>query len=60
MRRLCVFLAALFLSTQTFAIDSEKAFEDPELQARYAARIRAPRWSGLGAPRIDTERFPPG
>ena len=35
MRRLCVFLAALFLSTQAFAIDSEKAFEDPELQARY-------------------------
>lgn len=35
MRRLCVFLAALSLSTQVFGIDSEKAFEDPELQARY-------------------------
>ena len=35
MRRLCVFLAALSLSTQAFGIDSEKAFEDPELQARY-------------------------
>lgn len=35
MRRLCVFLAALSLSSMAFAIDSEKAFEDPELQARY-------------------------
>ncbi len=35
MRRLWVLLAALLFTTQAFAIDSEKAFEDPELQARY-------------------------
>ena len=35
MRRLWVLLAALALAAQAFAIDSKKAFEDPELQARY-------------------------
>ena len=35
MKRLWVLLAALVLATQAFAIDSKKAFEDPELQARY-------------------------
>lgn len=35
MRRLWVLLAALLFTTQAFTIDSEKAFEDPELQARY-------------------------
>ncbi len=35
MRRLWVLLAVLSLSAATFAIDSKKAFEDPELQARY-------------------------
>ena len=35
MKRLWVLLAALVLATQAFAIDSKRAFEDPELQARY-------------------------
>lgn len=35
MRRLWILLAALLFTTQAFTIDSEKAFEDPELQARY-------------------------
>ena len=35
MRRLCVLLAVVCLATQAFAIDSKRAFEDPELQARY-------------------------
>jgi len=32
-------LAVIGLATQAFAIDSKRAFEDPELQARYAKII---------------------
>lgn len=35
MRRLWVLLAVIWLATPAFAIDSKRAFEDPELQARY-------------------------
>lgn len=35
MRGFLAFLAVILLAMQAFAIDSEKAFEDPELQARY-------------------------
>jgi cytochrome c-type biogenesis protein CcmH len=35
MRRFWVLLAVIWFTTQAFAIDSKRAFEDPELQARY-------------------------
>ncbi len=35
MRRLIAVAAVIWLATQAFAIDSKRAFEDPELQARY-------------------------
>ena len=35
MRNLLGFLTLLFFATAAFAIDTEEAFEDPELQARY-------------------------
>ncbi len=35
MRRLIVVAAVIWFATQAFAIDSKRAFEDPELQARY-------------------------
>ena len=35
MKGFLAFLAVILLAMQAFAIDSEKAFEDPELQARY-------------------------
>ena len=39
MRGLWVLFAALCFATQAFAIDSQRAFEDPELQARYVKII---------------------
>ena len=39
MRRLWVLLAVIGSATQAFAIDSKRAFEDPELQARYVKII---------------------
>ena len=39
MRGLWVLFAALWFATQAFAIDSKRAFEDPELQARYVKII---------------------
>jgi cytochrome c-type biogenesis protein CcmH len=35
MRKLVVFLAAALLTSPLFAIDQEKRFDDPEMQARY-------------------------
>jgi len=35
MKRLAVFLLSMLVLTPALAIDSEKAFDDPELQARY-------------------------
>ena len=39
MRGLWVLFAALWFGTQAFAIASKRAFEDPELQARYVKII---------------------
>lgn len=39
MRGLWVLFAAALFATQAFAIDSKRAFEDPELQARYEKLI---------------------
>src|SRR5210317_397942 len=39
MKKLIVFLAAALLTSPLFAIDQEKRFDDPELQARYEQLI---------------------
>lgn len=39
MKRLCVLLVSLVMSSSVFAIDTDKAFDDPELQARYEKLI---------------------
>ncbi len=39
MKRLLAITATLVLATSALAIDTEEAFEDPELQARYEAII---------------------
>jgi len=39
MKRLLVFLVAVFAISPVAAIDSQKAFDDPELQARYEKLI---------------------
>ena len=39
MRKLAVFIAAALLTSPLFAIDQEKRFDDPELQARYEQLI---------------------
>jgi len=39
MRKLLVFLSAAFLMLPAYAIDQEKRFDDPELQARYEQLI---------------------
>jgi cytochrome c-type biogenesis protein CcmH len=39
MRRLLAIIATLVLATSALAIDTEEAFDDPELQARYEAII---------------------
>ena len=39
MKRLAVAVAVLALATSALAIDTEKAFDDPELQVRYEAII---------------------
>ena len=39
MKRLAAFVAGLVLATGALAIDTEEAFDDPELQARYEAII---------------------
>jgi cytochrome c-type biogenesis protein CcmH len=39
MRKLAVFIAALLLTWPAFAIDQERRFDDPELQARYEQLI---------------------
>ncbi len=39
MRKLAVFIAAVLLTSPLFAIDQEKRFDDPELQARYEQLI---------------------
>ena len=39
MRRLFAFVAALLLTSPVFAIDTDKRFDDPEMQARYEQLI---------------------
>ncbi len=39
MTRLVFFIATLLVAVSALAIDSEKAFDDPELQARYEALV---------------------
>ncbi|MGB5689121.1 MAG: cytochrome c-type biogenesis protein [Woeseiaceae bacterium] len=39
MRKLAVFMAAVLLTSPLFAIDQDKRFDDPELQARYEQLI---------------------
>jgi cytochrome c-type biogenesis protein CcmH len=39
MRKLAVFIAAVLLTSPLFAIDQDKRFDDPELQARYEQLI---------------------
>ncbi len=39
MTRLVFFVATLLVAVSALAIDSEKAFDDPELQARYEALV---------------------
>ena len=39
MKRLCVLLVSIVMSLSAFAIDTDKAFDDPELQARYEKLI---------------------
>jgi cytochrome c-type biogenesis protein CcmH len=39
MRKLVVFLAAALLTSPLYAIDQEKRFDDPEMQARYEQLI---------------------
>lgn len=39
MRKFLLVLALVFATSSVFAIDTDKAFDDPELQARYEALI---------------------
>lgn len=39
MKRLCLMLVSIVMSWSAFAIDTDKAFDEPELQARYEKLI---------------------